>query len=1196
MLHLVYSSQTELLLDALVSDVGEHRRRHGSLTPVQLVLPNRNVEAYLRFGIARATGIAANLDVHFLRRFVTELLSRGPSPVRLVDADVLRGLVLGLLLDGEVLRRPALAPVRSYLFSAGESPDAVDLRRFQLADQLSRLFEEYSYSRDAMLGAWPRGPVLGETPLADTEVWQRALWLEVCGPEGVLARRSAEEGVRWVHLGVAHEVLRASALELPPCLHVFGLSYVARAFQRILGVMAERTELRVYSLNPCREYWEDVETERESVRRRARRPQRLGVGALTGEDPFALVQEGDTPALRLWGRPGRESIRLLNELAECDFVEAFPDVVPGGGGAGVHNPLTPSLSQGERGSWAERGAGQGIGGVTLLQRLQQDILLRAPVPPEPLGVGPDSSVQVLACPGVRREAEAVAESIWSLLEEEGARAKARGEPPLRFNDIAVLVAGKDKAAYFSHLSSAFRACHDIPHNVVDLSFTSESRMAEAVDLLLAVPLGGFSRPEVLRVLTHPAALARFPGVDADRWIAWCERLGIVHGADREDHAGTYIERDVLNWDQGLRRLALGAFMAGARGDDAQTLKLGEEVYLPEEVDRGNQPHAVHLAMAVRSLLADARFARKEAHSLPEWARFMAALVEAHLAPANEFEARELERCLGAVRSLAEVDLDGRKVSYRIAYELVAQALRGMPGSRGQHLADGVVVSSLQPMRAIPFRAVFVVGLGEGEFPSVDRRDLLDLRRARPQAGDVSSREQDRYAFLETLLCTRDRLTLSYVRRNALSGEELEPSSVVHELLGMLEQGYLGAGARASVVRDVPEAHADAAAVKLKESLREVLGDGVMPELHVLRRAMRPETRARLDARLGVLEVPPRVGGSAKVEALRLSLSDLRRFLECPLQGYASRMLGLEEVEEGDARERQDELFATPGMDAVVRLRRVFLASLGQGVDRRALSFEGEYGRVAERMMAAGQAPLGVFGAVEREEHLAVLGQWGRSLLESPMRSASFSTHWLGGAAEGEAVGVRHAALVMEVAPRVEVRGRIDGVTEGPSGALVLQVRSLGKGWQEDVRRMKAALRGWVDHLALAAAGVPAESGHQVRVLVGGKEPGTFAFRFKPVRMEEARVQLAELAGEMLSGPHDYLLPCEAVFLSRSQNPPGDLTACVGQVLGTERLWHSSLSGPVRRIEDFRAPAPEVAEAMVERRFGPFFAQLEALEE
>ena len=57
--------------------------------------------------------------------------------------------------------------------------------------------------------------------------------------------------------------------------------------------------------------------------------------------------------------------------------------------------------------------------------------------------------------------------------------------------------------------------------------------------------------------------------------------------------------------------------------------------------------------------------------------------------------------------------------------------------------------------------------------------------------DVSAREQDKYMFLETLLCARERLYLSWVARDSLTGDSISPSSVIRELRHFLEHGYLG---------------------------------------------------------------------------------------------------------------------------------------------------------------------------------------------------------------------------------------------------------------------------------------------------------------------------------------------------------------------------------------------------------------------
>src|ERR1700691_2859813 len=155
MVRLVYSNRTEELLAELAARVRTQQARDGALVLVQVVVPNTSVEAYVRQGVAREAGIAANLDTSLLTRFVGDVAS--PPDARVADAETLESMELALLLDEALLDEPGLAPVRAYLHAAAEAPDAVDVRRVQLAVRLGRIFEECTYSRAEMLASWRRG-------------------------------------------------------------------------------------------------------------------------------------------------------------------------------------------------------------------------------------------------------------------------------------------------------------------------------------------------------------------------------------------------------------------------------------------------------------------------------------------------------------------------------------------------------------------------------------------------------------------------------------------------------------------------------------------------------------------------------------------------------------------------------------------------------------------------------------------------------------------------------------------------------------------------------------------------------------------------------------------------------------------------------------------------------------------------------
>ncbi len=59
------------------------------------------------------------------------------------------------------------------------------------------------------------------------------------------------------------------------------------------------------------------------------------------------------------------------------------------------------------------------------------------------------------------------------------------------------------------------------------------------------------------------------------------------------------------------------------------------------------------------------------------------------------------------------------------------------------------------MRTVPFRVVCLVGMNDTAYPRHDRAPGFDLIAQQPRPGDRSTRDDDRYLFLEALLSARD---------------------------------------------------------------------------------------------------------------------------------------------------------------------------------------------------------------------------------------------------------------------------------------------------------------------------------------------------------------------------------------------------------------------------------------------------------
>jgi exodeoxyribonuclease V gamma subunit len=1214
MIRLVYSNRTEELAAALVEHL-EARRTGGAhpLEPVDLVVPNRNMEAYLRFRIAEALGVAANLRFRRLERYVEELVATAAPSCRLVGHETLEGAILAELqrLGDDDAPHSRLAPLGRYL-QGSETEEGRELRQAQLASRLTHLFEEYDLSRAEMLAEWPKGPQLAGDPVAHLEGWQRALWMRLFGPEGLFLRHPPPGGEKWLTVGELARGGGPRRLLGEGSVLVFGFSYIARAYQQLLARLGEEGELVLFALNPCQELWDDVETPGEH-RWRLRRARKGSRGALPDsrkEDPFGLFRDTHNTPLRLWGRPGREGMRLFEELTDCDFEARFVDPLAG------HDP-------------------------TLLRRLQRDILERRERRGGPSARPPaevDGSVRLLACPSLRREVETVAEEIWRLV----AGPAGDGASPLLFCDIAVIVNAAARDRYLPQIEATFEELHGIPRSVTDLPLVGERRLAEGARLLLELPFGRFSRSELLEVMIHPAVAGRFDDLRPDEWPRLADRLGIRFGSGPEDLEGTYLEEDLVTWDQGIRRLALGAFMGGERSGDQRILEIGGRAYLPHELPAGAPAAGARFGLLARSLLADARSIRQQRHSLSQWAALFRELFRGYLLPADEAEEGDLLRCSAAMETLEGMDVTGEPVGGRVATWAAVRSLARLAGTRGSYLAEGVVVSSFLPMRALPFRVIFVLGLGEGLFPAANRRDAMDLRSSHRLAGDVSPAERDRYMFLETVLSARDRLYVSWVARDEHSGEPLHPSGVVQELEHLLAQEYVGeqgtkalthepplhrfqgvdlepAGRASAAALDdsrpvaivLPGARAEAAARELGASARRALpGLPAREALSTLRLHLAAEAWRDLARFLRLPDVPPtNVLGGEPDTPFSLSFSSLRGILECPLQAAARAVLGLEREAEEDPEEDDDEPLAPGHLEQIGLLREVMGRALRRDEDPLAL-----YQELARRRRLAGLLPAGLPGQIASELHQATLESWQRAL-EDVEHEGRVQRLRIGPARELEEVDALLPALEIPLPAAARQADGVPGDRPGAGSALellrlhgpspllldlpkgLLYLEPTGSGRLESKPRL--LIRIYFDHLALCAAGLGAGEARKALVLRGpDARPVTAEVRLAPLDADQARELLASAAADLLRETHDAPLPCEAVFAawkmaSRDlQSIDGEaLVEAIRQCLGPFGR-SSSRYGPIHDPERYAPPAPQLAAQLARRRFAPLFRLLD----
>jgi exodeoxyribonuclease V gamma subunit len=717
-------------------------------------------------------GIAAAIDVQlpgsFMWQLYRKVLGRDEIPeVSLLDKAPLTWRLMRLL--PELIERPHFEPLRRFLTDDG------DLRkRYQLAERLADLFDQYQVYRADWLKDWAAGNHVLKTargerkPLAPGNRWQAELWRALLEDVG-------EQGMAQSRAGVHQRFIeRINSLEQPPPglpsrVIVFGISSLpAQALEALAG-LARFSQVLLCVHNPCRHHWADIVADKDLLRHQYKRQQRKQGMPLQLDDE-SLHQHAH-PLLAAWGKQGRDYINLL---------DSYDD--PGSYQGAFSEGRIDLFSEGQP--------------TTLLNQLQDDILELRPLAetrqlwPE-VDLAKDRSVRFHVAHSPQREVEILHDQLL---------ARFSADPTLRPRDVIVMLPAID--TYAPHIRAVFGQLQRndpryIPFTLTDQGQRGRDPLLIALEHLLKLPDSRFAVSEVLDLLDVPALRARFGIRESDlptlhRWI---EGAGIRWGLNAEQRATLGLPEGLEqnSWRFGLRRMLLGYAVGVGEGCD------GIEPY--DEIG-GLDAALIGPLVALLDALDVAYQVLSQPATAAQWGERLHALLQVFFLAEGEHDEFLLMQLQELRDGWLEV-CEGVGLQDLLPLTVVREAwLSGLDqGKLSQRfLAGSVNFCTLMPMRAIPFRVVCLLGMNDGDYPRAQQPLDFDLMASDYRPGDRSRREDDRYLLLEALLSARDQLYISWVGRSIRDNSE-RPASV---LIGQLRD-HLAAGWRLAGVGDDPQA-------------------------------------------------------------------------------------------------------------------------------------------------------------------------------------------------------------------------------------------------------------------------------------------------------------------------------------------------------------------------------------------------------
>ncbi|MFT4940838.1 MAG: exodeoxyribonuclease V gamma subunit [Paraglaciecola sp.] len=722
-----------------------------------ILVQSPGMAQWLKIQIAQNLGIAANLDFPLPSSFIWQLYRQHVPELPEQSAFTKPNMTWKLMsILPELLDQPEFQSIRDYL------SDGQPLKLYQLCHKVADVYDQYLVYRPHWILAWEEG----ENSLADTDIsehpWQPILWR-------ALSKHSEQLAESVYHRANLHQqLLQALLKQADPAQHnakpllVFGLSAMPQQQLEVFAALAKQREVVIFWFNPSQHYWGDVVDSKtqakaklqdidsnDSQQQKASQADYLDVG---------------NPLLSSWGKLGRDyQDMLLNlDLQQHDeFVETQ-----------ANNTL--EYIQNEVLNLQFRGVQEPLSALELLSNGQQY---------PKISISPaDHSLQVHACHSKVRELEVLHDQLLSLFDQ---------NPQWHPGDVIVMM--PDVAAYAPFIEGVFggvESALNIPFAISDRNLGDESPLLNSFIELMKLHQSRLTLSAVLAICEVPAVQARFDISlpEFELLQHWLVDAGVRWGWDETDKSRWDLPPEQQNtWLFGLTRLLAGYAMSAEqlyRGVSQSSAHAEPLTIAPYGDIEGQQAVALGKFYLFAQVLMEALTFCQEAASITDKVSISLELVEKlYLLQEQEQE----QAVLTELRQAIELMLTHQhQYTETIEQDIFVSELELNLQDKGvgqRFLAGYVNFCTLMPMRSIPFKAVCLLGMNDGDYP----RQVLPLgfdlmRKGAAKRGDRSRRLDDRYLFLEALLSAREVLYLSYQGFSQKDNSPRSPSILLSELL------------------------------------------------------------------------------------------------------------------------------------------------------------------------------------------------------------------------------------------------------------------------------------------------------------------------------------------------------------------------------------------------------------------------------
>lgn len=731
MLTIYKSNQMEKLVDVLIEQL--QKPLNNPVLAEHICVQSRGMKTWISSRIASTVGICANTRFVFPKDIVLKILEAFNHNTSTKFSD--KNFIFWKALD-QLYKQEGHQQWRT--LSDYVQNDNSGIKKFQIADRLSNLFDDYQVYRPQMVLNWLSQSDQGIQTSHLHEKWQQQFFKQIL--------KSTDDHYQLISETALKFLSGEKTVDLskwPSRISFIGMASLPPLFMDIFARMARHLDIHFFLLAPSDQYFFDVLPE-VSIRKNKllKKAENLPVS-----DLHYFV---GNPLLAGLGNCGKQ---FFEQLETFDYVEPYNNL--------FHDPMEHQK--------------------TILSVIQSDILnlvnrsrhlhqSRIKVSAN------DNSISIHSCHSPMRETQVLKDLLIDTVLQ---------DPDISLHDIVVMM--PDIETYAPYIQTVFSSETTFDFSISDRKRRSESQVIQSFLKILQLPKSRLYKSEILNLMAVPEIMSRFQFDQEDLIIAEkiIDTSGILWGIDDNDRKTLGFEPIYLNtWQFGIERILMGMAMP----DQSSKLVHGVSP-LNKMQGRALDTAGKLIHFANMCLLSIERLQGDK--DISQWCKAFSEILPLFFNTENNHLSEDAQFIISSIDEYQNSALKS-DFNHAVSLDMALEGLKAVLDqsfTQGRFLAGGITFCNLMPMRSIPFKVVALMGMDEAGFPKKNVTTGFDLIKLFPKPMDKNPREEDRYLFLETLLCARKKLIITYTGRKISDNTRIPVSCVVDELCDTINSGF-----------------------------------------------------------------------------------------------------------------------------------------------------------------------------------------------------------------------------------------------------------------------------------------------------------------------------------------------------------------------------------------------------------------------